>query len=132
MSDNDLDDRKDEVWGMDEVRGQSSDTEDSPDTADTGDSVENEETGDAKVSGDTVRELALDAEQKGLSVRDLHNVNVYLYEDIYREMVATFKKLDGQYFAEHGEDLSKNKEFFNAVFRAGLESDQLEEELELE
>lgn len=47
-------------------------------------------------------------------------------------MVATFKDLDSEYFAEHGEELSKNKEFFNAVFRAGLQSSQIREELEEE
>ncbi|RBI58642.1 hypothetical protein DMJ13_26340 [halophilic archaeon] len=76
--------------------------------------------------------MAADAEEKGFAVRDLHNVNVYLYEDIYREMVAEFKDLDSEYFREHGDELSKNKEFFNAVFRAGLQSPQLREELELE
>lgn len=179
MSDDNLEERKDEVWSMDEVRSfgstpsetaetpdelESVDTSDTTDTADRGDredrsdtqsqedTAETADTSDTEdtsstadtsdtrgtedtsvtVEGHTVREMAVDAEEKGLTVRDLHNVNVYLYEDIYREMVASFKDLDSEYFRKHGEELSKNKDFFNAVFKAGLESDQLRAELELD
>jgi len=152
----DLDERKEDMWGMDEVRstGASSeavDTQDSSDTAERGPPAttdDNSDTSDASdtthtsntsdtedtadVSGETVRQLAIDAQRKQLAVRDLHNVNVYLYESIYREMVATFKQLDSEYFQQHGDELSKNKEFFNAVFRAGLNSPQLRQELELD
>lgn len=165
----DLEERKEETWGMNEVRssGASSETTDPSPTTDTEppvnttdsqDTTDNEETSDTTensgieeasdledtdtcsdtsdtteiAEGGTVREMAIDAEAKGFAVRDLHNVNVYLYENIYREMVAEFKDLDSEYFREHGDELSKNKEFFNAVFRAGLQSPQLREELELE
>lgn len=80
----------------------------------------------------TVRQLWLAAETEGVTVRDLHNVNVYLYEDIYEEMRRRFKQLDAEHLDVHGEDLSKNKAFFNAVFRAGLNSPELREELELD
>lgn len=187
----DLEERKDEIWSMDEVRGgggsASADTTDaavsedtsdtsepdnkagSSDTSDTDDTVEEESTStesevedtpdaeavskssdsedtsdisdtpvkdeDGPVSqaeGETVRQMALNAEDKGLAVRDLHNVNVYLFESIYHDMRTKFKELDTEYYAAHGEDLSKNKDFFNAVFRAGLQSPQLKEELEIE
>lgn len=85
-----------------------------------------------EADGETVRQMTLDADAKGIAVRDLHNVNVYLYESVYREMRVQYKELDTEYFAAHGEDLSKNKDFFNAVFRAGLQSPQLKEELELD
>lgn len=168
---NDLEQRKQDMWSMDEVRGSSAATSegasdpsdtvtedpdaeapsqsggteketsgasdadqqrsDASDIADTQDPSSTADTVD-HAAGDTVRQMALDADAKNLAVRDLHNVNVYLYEEIYREMVATFKQLDSEYFQEHGDDLSKNKAFFNAVFRAGLNSPQLREELELE
>ena len=166
---NDLDKRKEETWGMNEVRSTgassersdvsdisgtagssdtsdtsetgadaSSDTADSSDESqpedisDTSDTVDTSDTGQRpEAVGDTVRQLAIDAHGKDLAVRDLHNVNVYLYESIYREMVAAFKELDAEYYQHHGEELAKNKEFFNAVFRAGLSSPQLREELEL-
>ena len=136
----DLEDRKNDMWNMDEVRstGASSETSDNVDSSDTSDSSEVDEseednsdisnisdTLDTFAEGSTVRELAIDAEAKQLAVRDLHNVNVYLYESIYRDMVAKFKELDAEYFQQHGDELSKNKEFFNAVFRAGLQSPQL-------
>ena len=157
MSGNDdLEERKQGVWSMDEVRSSSADssgTSDNSDTSETSDTVDPSGTKDqsdaggsdtsdgfdsedASVAADTavgnsVRAMSKDASRKDLAVRDLHNVNVYLYEEIYREMVATFKDLDSEYFAEHGEELSKNKEFFNAVFRAGLQSPQIREELGL-
>ncbi|MDS0300979.1 hypothetical protein NDI76_19725 [Halogeometricum sp. S1BR25-6] len=153
MSD-DLEDRKQETWNMSEVRstGASSEAEDNSDTSDTEDAYDIKDTQDESdieekadteditdkedtsdtAEGNTVRQMSIDAERKGFAVRDLHNVNVYLYEDIYRDMVATFKDLDSEYFRVHGDELTKNKEFFNAVFKAGLESDQLREELELE
>lgn len=80
----------------------------------------------------TVRQLWRAAESEGVTVRDLHNVNVYLYEDIYDEMRRKFKQLDAEHLDAHGEDLSKNKAFFNTVFRAGLNSPELREELELD
>lgn len=184
----DLEERKDEIWSMDEVRGgggaasadttdaavsedtsepdneadssdtsdtddtvdeesistesevedtpateavsESSDAEDTLDTSDT--SVKDEEEPASQAEGETVRQMALDAEDKGLAVRDLHNVNVYLFESVYHDMRTKFKELDTEYYAAHGEDLSKNKDFFNAVFRAGLQSPQLKEELEIE
>jgi len=175
----DLEERKDEIWSMDEVRGSGgaatadttdaavtedasdtselddkadasdtsdtadtvdeeststkSETEDTSDTSDTEDtSVEVEDDPASQAEGETVRQMALDAEEKGLAVRDLHNVNVYLFENIYHDMRTKFKELDTEYYAAHGEDLSKNKDFFNAVFRAGLQSPQLKEELEIE
>lgn len=155
MTDDELERRKEETWSMDEIRGGSAtpDTEDTEDTGETAGISETEDTSDTtdtedtpadgsetestpsepdRATGETVRRMALDAEEKGLAVRDLHNVNVYLYESVHEEMVATFKQLDTEYYREHGEDLSKNKDFFNAVFRAGLESPQLREELELD
>jgi len=113
-----------------EAMSVSSDTEDIPDTSDT--SVKDEEGPVSQAEGETVRQMALDAEDKGLAVRDLHNVNVYLFESVYHDMRTKFKELDTEYYAAHGEDLSKNKDFFNAVFRAGLQSPQLKEELEIE
>ncbi|WP_157972522.1 hypothetical protein [Saliphagus sp. LR7] len=107
-----------------------SDLSDTSDTEDT--SVKVEEDPALQAHGETVRQMAIDAENKGLAVRDLHNVNVYLFESVYHDMRTKFKELDTEYYAAHGEDLSKNKDFFNAVFRAGLESPQLKEELEIE
>ncbi|MDT3436817.1 MULTISPECIES: hypothetical protein [Halobacteriales] len=187
--DDELEERKSDVWSMDEVRGggtKTKDTEDTsdtadeesasitsntaedsdaPDTSDASDTSEMEDTSDDESSsttsdvedaedtadtsdipdtadeiddtamqaeGETVRKMALDADAKGLVVRDLHNVNVYLYESVYQEMRVKYKELDTEYFAAHGEDLSKNKDFFNAVFRAGLQSPQLKEELEID
>lgn len=109
-----------------------SDTSGASDTSDTPDTTSDIDESVAEADGETVRQMALNADEKGIVVRDLHNVNVYLYESVYREMRVKYKELDAEYFAAHGEDLSKNKDFFNAIFRAGLQSPQLKEELEIE
>ena len=164
MTDDELERRKEETWGMNEVRGDSlereepsdtADTTDSKDTAevspesdaapdkaagesaksksDTADTTQPEDTTDSsdtqdtagsevtvghsapkdtsdtsdmndtspskeRPEGATVRQMALDAETKELAVRDLRNVNVYLYDDIHQEMVSTFKTLDAEYY----------------------------------
>ena len=181
--DDDLEERKGDVWSMDEVRSGGAETSETSDTSDTVDeestatasdtteSTEVSETSDTsgtsddesssttsdpedsedttdisdttdtkseiddsavEADGETVRQMALDADAKEIVVRDLHNVNVYLYESVYQEMRVKYKELDTEYFATHGDDLSKNKNFFNAVFRAGLQSPQLKEELEID
>lgn len=164
--DDDLEERKDDLWSMDEVRGSggaattdtadtsdvsdtsgasdtsgdepssttpdAEDTEETADTSDTADTASETDDSSTEADGETVRQMALDADAKDIAVRDLHNVNVYLYESVYREMRVKYKELDTEYFAAHGEDLSKNKDFFNAVFRAGLQSPQLKEELEID
>ncbi|WP_227378117.1 hypothetical protein [Haladaptatus halobius] len=126
----------DTIDAKEDEKGESatSDTSSTTDTSDTSVAEETEATADTepRAVGSTVREMALDAEEKGLAVRDLHNVNVYLYENIHDEMISTFKRLDSEYYHAHGEDLSKNKDFFNAVFRAGLNSPQLKEELNID
>ena len=109
-----------------------SDTSGTTDTSDTASTTSEIDESVTEADGETVRQMALDADEKGIVVRDLHNVNVYLYESVYREMRVKYKELDTEYFAAHGEDLSKNKDFFNAVFRAGLQSPQLKKELEIE
>lgn len=166
-NDDDLEQRKSDVWSMDEVRSgaetaesstakksseeaDTSDTTtptDTPNTSDTANKSDASDTSDnspapdtdkaaseatLEAEGETVRQMALNADAKGVVVRDLHNVNVYLYESVYREMRVKYKELDSEYFATHNEDLSKNKDFFNAVFRAGLQSPQLKEELEID
>ncbi len=166
-NDDDLEQRKSDVWSMDEVRSGAETTEsptddksseeadttdtttltDTPDTSNTPNKSDASDTPDSshtpdtdktdseatlEAEGETVRQMALDADAKGVVVRDLHNVNVYLYESVYREMRVKYKELDSEYFATHNEDLSKNKDFFNAVFRAGLQSPQLKEELEID
>lgn len=107
-------------------------TKDASETSDTKDTPTADAEPVQQAEGRTIRQMALDAEAKGLTVRDLHNVNVYLFESVYHDMRTKFKELDAEYYGVHGDDLSKNKDFFNAIFRAGLQSPQLEEELEIE
>lgn len=109
-----------------------SELEDSTQTSDMTDTSVTDAEPIQHAEGATIRQMALDAETKELAVRDLHNVNVYLFESVYHDMQTKFKELDTEYYEVYGEDLSKNKDFFNAVFRAGLQSPQLKKELEID
>lgn len=65
-------------------------------------------------------------------VRESQNLNIYVSEDLYERVQRTYKELDSEYYATHGEDLEKNREFYTALLTAGLESGELRERLGIE
>jgi hypothetical protein len=155
QSESPLEEEAEETWGHGEPRqtggdlggddadGQTNSTEDtkpipdesdgdvSSDTTDRVDNKQQEKHADPEdITGDTVRQMALAAEE--LTVRDLRNLNVYLFPKIEREMHRVHKLLDAEFYDQHGSDLDMNKHFFNAIFRVALRNDEeLREELEL-
>lgn len=84
------------------------------------------------VNGDTIREKSTNADKLGIGIRDLKGVNAYLYADVYRELQLQYNAMNTDYLRAHNEQLEKNKVFINAVVRAGLKSDKLKHELEIE
>lgn len=181
MSD-DLDNRKQRMWNMEEVRGGDTDI-DSPDTQDTADtestadtaSTETEvvedtpvtadvtvtedtsdstgiedttvitDTADAKDVPDTtgtpadvppdasIRELFLAAQDQSLTVDDLRNVNVYLFDRVHSEMNDLLAEVNYRAMKQRGDEVQMNKEFFNAIYRvASRHEDEVLAELELE
>lgn len=174
MSD-DLDNRKQQMWSMEEVRGgdtdidgsdaadmedredtaDTADTEDSPDKPDTGtgdssDTPATEDTADTTVTSDvqdrqdtpdaadapadaSIRELFLAAQEQGLTVDDLRNVNVYLFDRVHGEMNDLLAEVNYRAMKQRGEEVQMNKEFFNAIYRvAARHEDEVLAELELE
>lgn len=161
MSD-DLDNRKQQMWNMEEVRGgqtgiSNSDTEDTkgtPDTADTAgmsdtsdtkDTSDKPDTTDTEDSPDTagtpadvppdasIRELFLAAQDQGLTVDDLRNVNVYLFDRVHSEMNNLLAEVNYRAMKQRGDEVQMNKEFFNAIYRvAARHEDEVLDELELE
>lgn len=181
MSD-DLDNRKQRMWNMEEVRGGDTDI-DSPDTQDTADTestadtadIESEGSADTPVTADipatkdisdgpdtedtegttgtpgttdipdttgtpadvpsdaSIRELFLAAQEEGLTVDDLRNVNVYLFDRVHSEMNDLLAEVNYRAMKQRGDEVQMNKEFFNAIYRvASRHEDEVLAELELE
>lgn len=145
MSD-DLDNRKQRMWDIEEVRGgnadidtpDATDTTDTPDTgtADTADTADTPDTTDMPidVSVDaSIRELFLAAQDQGLTVDDLRNVNVYLFDRVHSEMKDLLAEVNYRAMKQRGDEVQMNKEFFNAIYRvASRHEDEVLAELELE
>ena len=162
MSD-ELDDRKDQIWKMEEVRSgdtdvkdpDTPDTPDAPDAADTADTpvtlgnqdspdtedaVDTKDTSDGSdTNGDfpppdaTIRELFLAAQNQGLTVGDLRNVNVYLFDQVHTEMNNLLAEVNYRAMKQRGQEVQMNKEFFNAIYRvAAQHEDEVLSELELD
>jgi hypothetical protein len=158
MSD-DLDNRKQQMWNMEEVRSgdtdiDNPDTADDPDTkdvADTADSSDTVDTTDTKDKVDredtadttdtipeappdaSIRELFLASQEQGLTVADLRNVNVYLFDRVHGEMNDLLAEVNYRAMKQRGEEVQMNKEFFNAIYRvAARHEDEVLAELELE
>lgn len=152
MSD-DLDNRKQQMWNMEEVRGGDTnidepDTQDAsdisstsgtpvrPDTEDTSDKQDTEGRTDtpANVPPDaSIRELFLAAQKQGLTVDDLRNVNVYLFDRVHSEMNDLLAEVNYRAMKQRGDEVQMNKEFFNAIYRvAARHEDEVLNELELD
>lgn len=158
MSD-DLDNRKQQMWNMEEVRGgdtdidapgtqDTADTEDTsgtagrPGTQDTSDGSDTEDTEDVTDTTDTptdvpadasIRELFLAAQEQGLTVDDLRNVNVYLFDRVHSEMNDLLAEVNYRAMKQRGDEVQMNKEFFNAIYRvASRHEDEVLAELELD
>ena len=151
MSD-DLDNRKQRMWDIEEVRGGNADI-DTPDTQDTTDTTDTPDAGtadtvdapDTSDSPDTtdisidvpvdasIRELFLAAQDQGLTVDDLRNVNVYLFDRVHSEMKDLLAEVNYRAMKQRGDEVQMNKEFFNAIYRvASRHEDEVLAELELE
>jgi hypothetical protein len=65
------------------------------------------------------------------SVKDRPSVLMYLPEETRRELDIRFDELNARHKREHGEPLEKNRDYYPAVIRAGLEGERIEDVLEL-
>ena len=68
-------------------------------------------------------------EQK--SVKDRPSVLMYLPEDLHSDLDIRFDELNAQYKREHGEALEKNRDYYPAVVKAGLEGKDIKDILDL-
>jgi hypothetical protein len=65
------------------------------------------------------------------SVKDRPSVLMYLPEETRRELDVRFDELNARYKREYGESLEKNRDYYPAVVRAGLEGESVDEILGL-
>lgn len=60
-------------------------------------------------------------ETEGTLVAETHDLHMYLPESRYQDLMTLYKVLDGEYYRAHGEDMEKNREYFDAVIATAME-----------
>jgi len=103
------------------------------DDTDEGDSDDSDELSEneieSKNSKPSKTEQTDEREQK--SVKDRPSVLMYLPEDLHSDLDIRFDELNAQYKREHGEALEKNRDYYPAVIKAGLEEKDIKDILDL-
>ena len=64
-------------------------------------------------------------------MKDRPSVLMYLPEELHSDLDIRFDELNAQYKREHGEALEKNRDYYPAVIKAGLEGEDIKEVLDL-
>ena len=70
-------------------------------------------------------------ETKSESVKDRPSVLMYLPEEVHEELDIRFDELNAKHKRAHGEKLEKNRHYYPAVVKAGLEGSDLEDVLDI-
>ena len=103
------------------------------------DNTDKEGSGDSDVRGETGKESKSSKlskteqtdKRKKKSVKDRPSVLMYLPEELHSDLDIRFDELNAQYKREHGEALEKNRDYYPAVIKAGLEGEDIKEVLDL-
>jgi hypothetical protein len=103
------------------------------------DNTDKEGAGDSDVRGETEKESKISKlskteqtdKRKKKSVKDRPSVLMYLPEELHSDLDIRFDELNAQYKREHGEALEKNRDYYPAVIKAGLEGEDIKEVLDL-
>ncbi len=67
----------------------------------------------------------------GESIKDRPSVLMYLPEELHQELDLKFDELNLEYKKETGESLQKNKDFYPAIIKAGLEGKDIKDILDI-
>ena len=130
MSDDD-DERKSALEGLigpgePEESKEPTEAEESSPTKETQDGMETKDSSSTNPSSPTKEtKEAKEAEETKETplVEETHDLHMYLPESRYRELMSMYKRLDGEYYTETGEELEKNRQYFDAVVATALEHD---------
>jgi hypothetical protein len=130
MTDADRDPSKEREQVGDEMSSRLASRFDDTDKEESRDSDEQPKSGSpSKKSNPSKTEQTDKREQK--SVKDRPSVLMYLPEDLHSDLDIRFDELNAQYKREHGEALEKNRDYYPAVIKAGLEGEDIKEVLDL-
>ena len=128
MTDRDPAEEREQVG--DEMSSRLASRFDDTDKEELGDSNEQAEAENkSKTSKRSKTNNMVESEQK--SVKDRPSVLMYLPEDLHSDLDIRFDELNAQYKREHGEALEKNRDYYPAVIKAGLEEKDIKEVLDL-
>jgi hypothetical protein len=130
MTDGDRDPTEEREQVGDEMSSRLASRFDDTDKEGESDSGEQPKTGEkSKSSKPSKIEQTDEREQK--SVKDRPSVLMYLPEELHSNLDIRFDELNAQYKREHGEALEKNRDYYPAVIKAGLEGEDIKDVLDL-
>jgi hypothetical protein len=130
MTDGDRDPAEEREQVGDEMSSRLASRFDNTDKEGSGDSDVRGETGEKSKSSKLSKTEQTDKRKKK-SVKDRPSVLMYLPEELHSDLDIRFDELNAQYKREHGEALEKNRDYYPAVIKAGLEGEDIKEVLDL-
>jgi len=130
MTDGDRDPTEEREQVGDEMSSRLASRFDDTDKEGGSDSDEQPKTGDKSNSSKISKTKQTDKREKK-SVKDRPSVLMYLPEELHSDLDIRFDELNAQYKREHGEALEKNRDYYPAVVKAGLEEKDIKEILDL-
>jgi len=130
MTDGDRDPAEEREQVGDEMSSRLASRFDNTDKEGSGDSDMRGETGEKSKSSKLSKTEQTDKRKKK-SVKDRPSVLMYLPEELHSDLDIRFDELNAQYKREHGEALEKNRDYYPAVIKAGLEGEDIKEVLDL-
>lgn len=83
------------------------------------------------VTAQTAEREQLEKNSESEPVKDRPSVLMYLPEDIHEELDIRFDELNAKHKRAHGEKLEKNRHYYPAVVKAGLEGSDIEDILDV-
>ena len=130
MTDGDRDPAEEREQVGDEMSSRLASRFDNTDKEGSGDSDVRGETGEKSKSSKLSKTEQTDKRKKK-SVKDRPSVLMYIPEELHSDLDIRFDELNAQYKREHGEALEKNRDYYPAVIKAGLEGKDINEVLDL-
>ena len=130
MTDGDRDPAEEREQVGDEMSSRLASRFDNTDKEGSGDSDVRGETGEKSKSSKLSKTEQTDKRKKK-SVKDRPSVLMYLPEELHSDLDIRFDELNAQYKREYGEALEKNRDYYPAVIKAGLEGKDIKEILDL-
>lgn len=114
-----------------EETDESAESTETAETSETSKTSETTETTKMSEASGTTETAEAESEGGGATVRERKNVNMYLPDELVRDLQATHAELNVAWQREHGEDLPKNHVYYPAVIKHGLDVSALKDELDL-